>query len=279
MLPNFLIIGAQKAGSTWIAEQLRQHPEIFLYPEEINFFSQHFDKGVDWYKSLFENSGKRNVIGEKSPLYIWNQSAPERVRSVLGQNVKFIVSLRNPVDRAYSAYWMLLSHSMIPLNTNFIDFFYDKQRDDFRSIGLYSEQIKRYLNNFEVSNILMFIMEIDFLKPRQTIKRSYDFLGVSAEFEPSTLMKKAHVSRDILMGHKFINKVGSVFSNWTQNMPFVKLTLRNIYRKLLKVIPSQQNYTSLSDAERFEIMQTYIDDIYRLEDILQRDLSIWYNSN
>jgi len=72
-LPNFLIIGAQKSGTTWLARILKQHPEIFVYGKEIHFFDrqQNFDKGIDWYKGHFEEIPHKQFVGEKTPDYLW----------------------------------------------------------------------------------------------------------------------------------------------------------------------------------------------------------------
>lgn len=114
MLPDFLIIGAQKGGTTSLYSQLIQHPNVgAAFQKEIRYFNNHFDNGVNWYKAHFPTllykrlmtQGKRTnyITGEGEPSYLPNPIAPQRVLE-LTPSVKLIVMLRNPVDRAYSHY-------------------------------------------------------------------------------------------------------------------------------------------------------------------------------
>ena len=103
-LPNFLIAGAPKSGTSSLREYLRSHPDVFMYPREINFFDCYFDKGIKWYEKFFKNCKKEKMIGEKSPTYMYSKNVPERLHQ-FNPEIKLIFLLRNPVDRAYSAYW------------------------------------------------------------------------------------------------------------------------------------------------------------------------------
>lgn len=114
MLPDFLIIGAQKGGTTSLYSQLTQHPCVgAAFQKEIRYFNNHFENGVNWYKAHFPTllhkrlmTRERNtdyITGEGEPSYLPNPIAPQRVLE-LTPRVKLIVMLRNPVDRAYSHY-------------------------------------------------------------------------------------------------------------------------------------------------------------------------------
>lgn len=112
-LPNFLIIGAQKAGTSWLAYQLEKHPEIYLPKKEIHYFDKGFNyqKGLSWYEKQFDEVTEQKAIGEKTPEYLWaNGEGWEDHQSDVHQKIfqtlpeaKLIVTLRNPVDRAISA--------------------------------------------------------------------------------------------------------------------------------------------------------------------------------
>lgn len=112
-LPNFLIIGAQKAGTSWLAYQLEKHPEVYLPKKEIHYFDKEFNyaKGLDWYKSHFDSVTTETAIGEKTPEYLWANGAGwedhlSNVHKNLFEtlpNARLIITLRNPVDRAISA--------------------------------------------------------------------------------------------------------------------------------------------------------------------------------
>jgi hypothetical protein len=103
-LPDFLVLGAQKAGTTTLYDLIMQHPDAApARTKEIAFFDRYFSWGFDWYKSNFPNTGK--LTGEATPCYLYSQPARERISEHLPQTTKFIVLLRNPVDRAISHYY------------------------------------------------------------------------------------------------------------------------------------------------------------------------------
>src|SRR5690349_5454229 len=104
-LPQFLIIGAVKAATTWIADQLRARDDVFMPGPEPHYFSRVHDRGDDWYASLFAEARAGQMIGEKSADYLADANAPARVAALLPDAI-LIAQLRNPVDRAYSDYCM-----------------------------------------------------------------------------------------------------------------------------------------------------------------------------
>ena len=103
-LPDFLVIGAQKAGTTALYAYLRWHPAIGgPFWKEVSFFDRHWAKGEDWYRGQFPLRRGGRLLGEASPSYVFHPLAPERVRAVV-PDVRLIVLLREPGDRAYSHY-------------------------------------------------------------------------------------------------------------------------------------------------------------------------------
>lgn len=103
-MPDFIIIGAAKCGTTSLYNYLIKHPNIkSAFQKEPNFFSKHFDKGIAFYKSQFPFCRKGFITGEASPSYFSYPPAPQRIAKLI-PSVKLIVLLRNPTDRAYSLY-------------------------------------------------------------------------------------------------------------------------------------------------------------------------------
>jgi hypothetical protein len=104
LMPNFIIIGSQKGGTTSLYRYLTQHPHVkSAVTKELHFFDVNFDKGSDWYRSRFPLCTQEFLTGEASPSYIFHPHAPKRIAE-LTPSVKLIALLRNPVDRAYSHY-------------------------------------------------------------------------------------------------------------------------------------------------------------------------------
>ena len=108
MLPNFIILGSQKAGTTSLYQVLKQHPEIFMpAKKELNFFfhKAEYAKGQNYYQRYFKNAPvNARAIGEASPGYICHPETPKRIHRLL-PNAKLIVTVREPISRAYSQYW------------------------------------------------------------------------------------------------------------------------------------------------------------------------------
>lgn len=104
-LPTFVIAGAQKSGTTSLADTMRQHRQIQLSrPKELHFFDRHFDRGLEWYASKFHPEPQATQVGEATPAYMYDPVARKRLTATLPE-ARIVVILRNPVDRAYSHYW------------------------------------------------------------------------------------------------------------------------------------------------------------------------------
>jgi len=105
-LPNFLIIGAMRSGTTSLANYLGSHPEIYVARDkELHFFDYRFDRGLSWYAAKFSQAKRGQAVGEASPTYMYVPECARRIADTL-PNVKLLAILRNPVDRAYSHYWL-----------------------------------------------------------------------------------------------------------------------------------------------------------------------------
>jgi hypothetical protein len=113
-LPNFLHLGPGKSGSTWLHEVLILHPEVFLTSaKDLYFFSRYYERGSDWYAAQFSDApAAARVVGEICPDYLVSPPAPERIAATLGPATSLMVSLRDPVTRAFSSYLYLRKHGL-----------------------------------------------------------------------------------------------------------------------------------------------------------------------
>lgn len=109
-MPEFIIIGAAKCGTTSLYNYLIEHPNVkSAFQKEPNFFNKHFDRGITFYKSQFPLRSPGFITGEASPDYLFYPPAPQRIAKLI-PSVKLIVLLRNPVDTAYSLYYHRLKY-------------------------------------------------------------------------------------------------------------------------------------------------------------------------
>jgi hypothetical protein len=187
-LPKFLIIGAQKSGTGALYELLRQHPQIVDRPGEIHFFDLHFDQGIEWYQAQFpERTQPESIRGDKSPYYLFHPLVPERAHALLPQ-AKLIVLLRNPIDRAYSQYWMNVRKQRETLS--FSDALKaEEQRTaelssphhrvfSYLSRGLYIEQLRRWLAYYPLEQMMVISSNDFFNDPQRIVNEILMFLDL-----------------------------------------------------------------------------------------------------
>jgi hypothetical protein len=144
-LPNFLHIGPGKSGSSWLHETLALHPEVYLSEaKDLYFFSRYYDRGLGWYRKQFRSAQPgHHVVGEVSPDYLTCAEAPRRIRACLGPDVRLMVTLRDPAERAFSAYLHRRKHG---LTATFRE---DLETSDLIEEGRYATQLQRYLDCFD----------------------------------------------------------------------------------------------------------------------------------
>lgn len=183
-LPNFLIIGATKAGSSSLAAQLKQHPEIFISEiKEPHFFNREWDRGISWYSKLFEGSMQYAAVGEASvsyTLYPNCQNVPLRIRETLGSKVKLIYILRHPVDRLISHYKHSIIISTMPKDIGLRDAL--KRNSNYRYGSNYYTQLQEFLKYFKPNQIKILIFEDYISNPIKTHKEIFQFLGVNSDY-------------------------------------------------------------------------------------------------
>ncbi|RLF46358.1 MAG: hypothetical protein DRN29_05205 [Thermoplasmata archaeon] len=209
MLPNFLICGASKSGTTTLQEVLCTHPDIFMPKKkrangrEIHFFNndKNFAKGIEWYEKQFEGWNGEKAIGEKTPSYLCTPCVPERIHKFL-PDVKLIFILRHPVDRAYSEYWMKRRNGIE-------DREFEDAYMDYVDEGKYSVHLMRYKKYFSDDQMLIIILKELKERPLDVYRRIFRFLGVDENFIPPNFDKKHYkggVARSRMLSklHKFI---------------------------------------------------------------------------
>jgi hypothetical protein len=290
MLPNFIIIGAAKAGTTALYHYLREHPQTFLSPlKETNYFAYGLDdrgqflygvpgvhqfpiKTLPEYERLFADSGNAAAIGEASPIYLECPQAAGRIRAVL-PGAKIICSLRHPVDRAYSDYQMYLRSRNRPLDpaTHLTTTAAWTQPDShWMEIGRYYEQLCRYYDAFPRSQIYTFLFD-DFTRDALGVTRDiYRFLGVDPAFTPdmTTPHNLGGMPKSRVMERLFTNSsLKSVLE------PLVPAAVANWARRL-----RTRNLTKapkLPSALKKELTRHFKDDIVRTSQLIGRNLDHW----
>jgi hypothetical protein len=201
-LPDFVIIGTQKGGTTFLYHLLTQHPLVEpAASKESHFFDLFFDEGVEWYRRFFPaprwEDDRRTITGEASPYYLFHPYAAERMAKVVPK-ARLIALLRNPVDRAYSLYQQQVrkGHETLKfedaieseearlrgerdrmLEDEHLASF-EHQHFSYLSRGIYVDQLLRWSRFFDREQLLVLKSEDFFENPIETLQVVLEFLGL-----------------------------------------------------------------------------------------------------
>ena len=200
-LPDFLIIGAQKAGTTALYAYLRRHPAITGPSwKEVSYFDRHYERGEAWYRGNFPNRvrARGKLVGEASPSYIFHPLGPERVKALVPES-RLVALVRNPVERALSHYHHEVALGREPLSfEDALDAEEERLRGEeerlaadssyfsrawwshaYKARGRYAEQLERWLAVFPRERLLILPSEDLGGEPERTHARVLDFLGAA----------------------------------------------------------------------------------------------------
>lgn len=183
--PDFLYIGTSKAGSTWLFNVLARHPDVFLASNKgLYYFDAHFDRGEDWYLDQFRGSDGSRSRGEVSHSYLSSPEAPARIAALV-PDVRLLVCLREPVDRAFSDYLDLVKNQQYEGSFEGALEAYPRLLDR----GRYATHLRRYLEVFSREQILVQLFDDLKRDPQAYADEVYDFLGVPHEVLPPSELR------------------------------------------------------------------------------------------
>src|SRR3954447_26723321 len=184
--PDFIGIGAQRSGTSWLYACLFEHPQTCLPRKEINFFSRdrNWSRGFDWYEGIFSECPPKAVVGEFSTSYLTASETPGRIRDRY-PNARLIVSLRNPVDRAYSNYMNDIVAGVVPSSQSFREAL--TSHPEYVESGRYARYLSGYLDRFPREQLLVTIFDDARREPQAAVQEIYRFLGVDTEFRPAMI--------------------------------------------------------------------------------------------
>ena len=276
MIPNFLLVGATKAATTWLYQRLNEHPEVYVPSlKEVNYFSRRYDRGELWYLSFFEDVKSEKAVGELSPSYFTCSEAPDRIYA-LNPEMRLIFMLRNPIQRAYSHYCMELRYNTVSE---------DIEREfALESIivqeSLYYQQISKYFKLFPQKNLKFIIYEDIQTNPKQVLIDLYSFLGVSTNFEDSSLYRQSYAKQPRQKFEKLYTFLVAIY-RWVNNNNELGRRVLSVLKdrgfndKFHHLNSTDKAYPQLSAAKKQELVEFYQKDIKQLSQFLHRDLTPW----
>jgi hypothetical protein len=217
-LPNAMIIGSMRCGTTSLWDYLNQHPEVRgSRTKEVHFFDNQFEKGESWYRANFTPAPGETVFLESSPYYLFHPLAPERAASMV-PGAKLIVLLRNPVDRTYSHYNQnvqlgletlpfeeairleedRLAGTVEDLVSGRVAYSHNHQTFSYLAKSLYARQLTRWLDHFPGEQLLVLKSEDLFGRTQATVDKVTAFLGIQSFACPDLSAKNGRsYARDV----------------------------------------------------------------------------------
>ena len=300
-LPNFLVIGAAKAGTNALYRYLQQHPQVYMSPwKEPKFFAfeSRDDLGFraangreapvnatvvldrEEYEQLFDGARGELALGEASPHYLYAEKAPARIKALV-PDMKLVAVLRNPIDRAFSSYQHLVRDGLEPLDfgagldaepariAEHYAFLYR-----YADLGYYTRQLHRYDDLFPADQLLILLYDDLRRDPEATCRRLFSFLGVDESFVParSEDYNVSGLPRNRLV-HRVLNPSAPMKRRLWQAAPsrlrdpLLRLQTRMVNRNLER--------QSMPARERDRLRSVFKQEVTQLETRLDRDLSHW----
>jgi hypothetical protein len=299
-MPNFLIIGAMKSGTTALYYYLEQHPQVYMSPvKEPNFFAFEGEElgsrrpgdrkaighasitNLEDYRALYARATDEKALGEASHSSLYSPRAVERIKHHV-PNAKLIAILRNPVDRAYSHFLHSLRTGTEPLS-NFAEALRDEasgarkasRRQGYFDIGLYGEQLRRYFDAFGRDQVRVYLHEDLNSSPHETMRDIFRFLYVDDSFVPDVSLRRnvsgfpKNKTLDKYLRRPYpVKRVLKLYLpgavRWRLSVSFDALKTRNLIEP-----------PKLQPELRHQLTEAYREDVLKLQEVIGRDLSAW----
>lgn len=282
---DFIGIGAPRCGTTWISACLAEHPEIaFSKDKEVHFFdhSDRYHNDLAQYETFFDGQDGQ-VKGEFTPTYFLHEDIAPKVQYFF-PDIKLLVVLRNPVERAFSNYQYRKSRFG---NIGTFESYLEKEDDPIIKSGWYGFYLEKWFRHFEPENVHVIIHEEAIKNPERTFEDLYSFLGVDESFVPPSIERPVNTSVDIQYKIPKINLLiqwrkklwHSSYGRKTLN--FLKvLGVNTFVQKVIRwnAVPEEKKDKTtekMSDCASEYLNQLYRHDIQKLEQLLGRRLTVW----
>ena len=283
---DFIGVGAEKTGTKWLFSCLEEHPEICVAKhqrghKETYFFnrkkeigsdmpeeSEYDLYGIEKYFEYFSSCPKHSIKGEFTATYLRDKVVAKRIAKHF-PNIKIIICLRNPTDRAYSHFYA--SHYSGKTDEKKFHSFEEAilNNPEFIRRSMYSEYVEEFFKQFPKKNIHIILYEKEAKShPAETIKNLYKFLGVDSTFNPPSIFK--YVGKTLNKKKKHLYKLFNKKLGF-----FIARVAQKLF--LIEVIVNMQGY--FEKRKRFaiqkQIKHLFKNDVKRLEQIIEKDLSDW----
>jgi len=260
---TFLMVGCQRCGTTWTDAALRTHPQIFL-PErkQSYFFDRRYEKGINWYLERFKDVEPQHLaVGEVTTGYCLPEAIPLMAKHL--PNIKIIMVMRNPTDRAYSNFQSRQTDSNWSTFEEAID-----SEPDLIQRGQYIDQIEQLLTFYNKDQLLLLLYDDLHENDRMYLNKILDFLGVETNIDTKLFGQRANAAHYIKL-RKLMQAVGlktfvnALSKSWVGD--FIRKSRKN----------SGRAYKPMNQETNEKLIEHFAPYNAKLATLLQRDLSHW----
>lgn len=271
MEPNFLYIGPDKSGSTWLYNIFYQHPECYVPRiKDIYFFNKYYYRGIEWYLSFFKGAeSTHNAIGELSHDYLFSIKTADRIRNDF-PDIKLFATIRNPIDKIWSQYLFLRRSGVT--RKSFKKAVYEYP--ELTAKNYYYKYLKNYIDKFRFEQFRIYLFD-DFKKNNiKYIKNIFGFLNIK-------YIPELDYNRDVLKTSKarlyYLSKVVKKCANLSRILKQEELLGEIKQNRLINrlLYKEYNNKPKMDDYIKKYITQMYRDDILKTSSLINRDLSFW----
>lgn len=268
ILPDFLIIGAVKAATTWMTWQLQQSDGVYLPDPEPHYFTSQYGRGVDWYSRFFSTAQPGQLLGEKTADYLAQPPAPARVAALL-PDVRLVVQLRDPVDRAYSDYCMLFRRGTV---SGDIREYLDPGRATFRRFldnGLYGAHLTRWFDHFPAEQLRVVLFEDVVARPAAILHEVADHIGLAHGLVPHQMSDPINDSRAQYLPLA-LRRIVAPLKQLAK-----PLRGERWFQRVRSTMARPVDYPQLPADLRARLRDYYASDLDALDRLIGRDLHAW----
>jgi len=272
MLPNFLFIGPDKAGSKWLHDIFLRHPECFVPGiADPYFFDRHYDLGLPWYERLFADApASARALGELSHDYLFSDDAADRIRRDL-PGVRLLVCLREPVDRSFSQYLSMVRAGMTrdPFDVAW------RTIPALKGNSQYGVHLRRYFDRFPREQVKVVFYDQLVSAPRAFARAIFDFLGISF---PDGLPYDQRVNPAGKPRSVWLARAAQAGAHWARTWglaPLVGALKRSFVRGVLYRPYASGERPRLSEEARAVLRREFDGDLSAVERELGVDLGAW----
>jgi hypothetical protein len=269
-LPDFVIIGATKAATTWLLRNLHAHPQVFMPAGETepHYFSRCYDKGEAWYRGHFAEAAAGRVVGEKSASYLPHPEVPARLHALLPE-ARLVAQLRNPIERAYSDYCMHYRRGQVGRD---IARYLDPAGTPIPRLledGLYFRHLSAFQAVFPNGHIKVILYDDIRRDPAPVFREVCAHIGVEPRADEALLNRRIK-NKNAAVVPPLARRALAPLKGAVQ--PFRH---HQAFRFARSLIARELDYPALTPPLRRQLCTYYREDIAALEGLLGRDLRHW----